>query len=319
MRPNLTAYFFLVMVFVETELFKAIQKYLNSINHRFYEFGHSIIVLFIYEFFLLISYNPHVIAYNGVDAWFKFAQVMIPHGTLFISLFLIIYWGDYLRLDWLGIKDRHERKKEREEKKKNQKNYKPSVKKPFRPNWYYFGFMILEGFVFGSLIFLLLPSVISFIGGIADPNLMIPKGIDSSEALRNYHTNFLQDISLAFGAGFYEELIFRGFLFAGMAWLARKYKPFKQLSTETQQLTRMKIKVPKYNPKNSGFWFVVCVGTLIYTLSHYLYPFGDEFSIYTVLYRFSFGIIMFINLVKRNFSVTVWTHTFYDLWYFIML
>ncbi|MEZ4775183.1 MAG: CPBP family glutamic-type intramembrane protease [Bacteroidia bacterium] len=308
-----------VFVFVETELYKAIEKYNNSLNHRFYEFGHLIIVLVFYELLLAISLNPHVLAYNGVDAWFKFAQKVVPHGTLLISLALIVNWGDLLRMDWMGEKDRYDRKKEREEKKKKGKDFKPIVKKPFRPNWYYFGFMALEGFVYGSLIILFLPWIVSFLGGIADPNLSIPLSLESSQSMRDYLTNFVQDIALAFGAGFYEEIIFRGLLFMLIAWLAKKSKYFKQLKTDTQPISRMKIQVPKYNPKNSGFWLVVSVGTLIYTLSHYLYPFGDEFSIYTIIYRFLFGMIMFYIFVKRQLAIVVWTHVFYDLWYFITL
>ncbi|MCB0835606.1 MAG: CPBP family intramembrane metalloprotease [Bacteroidetes bacterium] len=307
------------MIFVETELYRSINKYNSQISdNRFYEFVHLIFILLIYEVLLLFSYNPHVLAYNGVDAWFKFSQAVIPHGTLFVSLFLIINWGNYVRLDWIGEKDRHELRKDYDEKKKNKK-FKPKPKSPFRPNWYYFGFMALEGFVYGSLIFALLRYVIQLLSDIIDPNLAIPLSLDSSVALRDFHTNFFQDISLAFGAGFYEELLFRGFLFVGIAWLAKKVKMFSRFKAETTTVSRMKINVPKYKPKDMGFWTVVAFGTLIYTLSHYLYPFGDVFGVYTILYRFSFGMIMFIIFVQRGLSVAVWTHVIYDLWYFIFL
>ena len=110
------------MIFVETELYRSINKYNSQISdNRFYEFVHLIFILLIYEVLLLFSYNPHVLAYNGVDAWFKFSQAVIPHGTLFVSLFLIINWGNYVRLDWIGEKDRHELRKDYDEKKKNKK------------------------------------------------------------------------------------------------------------------------------------------------------------------------------------------------------
>ena len=288
------------MIFVETELYRSIDKYNKTTGHRFYEFAHLIVVLLFYEILLLLSYNPNVLAYNGVDAWFKFSQAAIPHGTLFISLFLVINWGNYIRLDWIGEKDRHELRKDYEEKKKKGKNYKIVPKKPFRPNWYYFAFMFFEGFVYGSLIFALLRYFIMALGDIIDPNLTVPLSLDSSIALRDFHTNIFQDISLAFGAGFYEELIFRGFLFVGIAWLAKKVKMFSRFKAETAPISRMKINVPKYKPKDMGFWTVVAFGTLIYTLSHYLYPFGDVFSIYSILYRFFFGLIMFIIFVQRG-------------------
>lgn len=311
------------MVFIDTPLYKAWEKYVKETGHRFYEYGHSLLIILIYELLLLISRTPHVLAYNGVDAWFKYLQRYFPWGTLMFSLLLLLYFGDKMRLDWVGHKDWTERMKDRQEQKKN-KDFKPKQKSAFKSqfNRYYAGFMALEGFAYGTLLIMLLPDTLFFMMRLSSPEVDMPPALDESASLYKYHSNPIQDIALAFGAGFYEELVFRVLLFGLLLQLGKqfqkKYKALENLGAEAAQVGVVPVKVPKYNPKDSKFQTIIAVGSLIYAFSHYLIPYGDTFSIYSFLSRFFFGVVLYVIFVRRNLAIAAWTHVVYDLWYFII-
>jgi membrane protease YdiL (CAAX protease family) len=303
-------------LFVESDLYKAIQTYLDATKHRFYEMGHAVLILLVYELLFRLSYNPRVYQFEGVDAWFQLTGVL-PGGTLLISFFLIAYWGHLLYLDWIGKKDWKEFQKDRQEKKKN-KDFKPKDKSPFRPNLYYFGGQVLEGFVYGSLMIMLLPWAVYQLIRLPLPELAIPQPLDSQESMYPYLTNIVQSISLAFGAGFYEEMIFRSLLFVAIGRAAKQVKFFKQFETELAPVSDISGKIPKYKPNDQKFRVAIAFGTLIYALSHYVLPFGDAFHVYSFLYRFVFGLLMYYIFVSRRLAVAAWTHTFYDLWYYLL-
>ncbi|MEO1449361.1 MAG: CPBP family glutamic-type intramembrane protease [Bacteroidota bacterium] len=307
------------MVFVQTEFYKAWEAYDKAIKgHRFYEFGHLIIILFLYELLLAIFFNPKVVAYNGVDMWFKVSTIL-PGMTAPLSIYLIARWGWKLWHDYRGKKTDAEVRKDLKEMKKN-KNFKPKGKPAWKKtgNWYYFGMMVAEGFVYGSLLIMLLPNIIYFLLSIVDPQVVVPATLDASNSLAPYHTSLLLNVGLAFGAGFYEEVIFRGLLFLGLARLAAKTKFFKGFKTETQGVGFFPVKIPKFK-RDSGVTYVVCVAAVIYAFSHYVYPFGDTFSLYSFFNRFFFGVIMYIIFANRRLPIVAWTHVFYDIWYFVLL
>ena len=307
-----------MIVFIENTFNRAWQAYIKATDIRFTEMAHGLLILLIYEGLLLIAYNPNAPAYNGVDAWFKYAFVHIPGGTRTFSLLLVAWFGYVAFNDWMGQKTLAEHRNDLKEAKKN-KLFKPKPKSPLRKDkkyHYYFVAIMLEGLVYGALIFMLLRWIIFFVVNVADGVVYMPQSLDESAAMRPFLTNALQDIALAFGAGFYEELIFRGLLFMGIAKLAESSRYFKSLKVETAPVSgHFKIKVPK--PKRDPkYYTVVAFGTLIYAMSHYLFPFGDTFTLYSVLYRFGFGWVMFYIFVRRKFSVAAWTHIWYDLMYF---
>ena len=326
------------MVFEENHLEKAWYAYeTTTAKHRFYDYAHGFILLFTYEFLLFFSYNSHVLAYNGVDAWFKYAQTFVPRGTLLISLALLFYRGYYIFCDWQGVRNHLESKAERAKSRKEGKKYKYKPKSKYRPNWYYFGVLVLEGFIYGSLLYMILPELIFGISSIFQAEVTIPPSLDTSDSLRDYHTNFIQNLALAFGAGFYDEMIFRGLLIAILFRLFTKQlgsldvkdvyagniKKFLILDNVVKlKFTRFLIyasDLVKMKKKWSERIFIAALASLIYTFSHYLLPFGDVFSLYSFLYRFFFGLILYIIFAHRRFAVAAWVHTFYDLWYFILL
>lgn len=311
------------MIFVETQFYKAWEAYDDETQKRFYSYAHSLILLLVYEILIFLSFNPKVYNYNGVDLWFKVSQIL-PKGTLFISLILIGLGARTLYLDWMGKKTRKEQKKDWSDGKKNPR-FKPKSKNPFRPNWYYFGMQIVEGLVWGSLMLMILPYLTFGLllplsaGSPGDLHVFTGSAFDANDVLRNFHTNFFLNIGLAFGAGFYEELIFRGFLFAGLARLVKQYKWLSDLKAESVTVDVFNFSLPKFNPKDRGFLLVILVGTTIYVLTHYLMPFGDTLNFYNFSYRFLYGLIMYYLFYRRRFVIAAWTHVFYDLWYFILL
>jgi len=288
----------------ESKYEKALKKYRKDTTHRVILYLHTVAVLFIYEFFLVLSYNPRVVLYNGVDIWFQIAHYLLG-GTLIISLMIIFYRGFFLLLDFKGIKD----KKETKETKKD--------KKPVKINWNLFFFMIFEGFIWGSFIYIFLPPANPAILSFLFEGYTYPTPIDANDTLWGYHTNVMQDFALAFGSGFYDEAIFRD-------RLSRWLRPFFEKRVKT---TSTKVKVPlikwEFNiltvkDKNKVNYGVMLAGALIFSLSHYLLPYSDSFNIYGITYRFLFGIALYLIYKKTNFSVAMWTHIFYDLWYFLL-
>lgn len=265
---------------------------------------------------MALAASPNVLAYNGTDLWFKLSR-FLPMGTLLVSLTIIGVWAWRLREDWFGIKTRSQLKSESSLRKKNPK-FIPKPKPKYRPNWHYFGFQVVEGFAYSALLLMLLPPITYGLMWIVTSDIDVPSPLDANDVFQGFHTNFFQNLGLAFGAGFYEEIIFRGYLFAGLAWLAGKVSYLKNLKAQSVTVDVVKFSLPKYNPKDRGFLLAITVGTLIYALSHYLIPFGDAWSWYSFVYRFFFGLIMYFIFVNRGFSIAAWTHMFYDFWYFVL-
>ncbi|GAB4420377.1 MAG: hypothetical protein OHK0039_33900 [Bacteroidia bacterium] len=321
--------------FNDIQIVKAIKEYDEGIKPRFFTLTHSILILLVYEVLLRLSYNPRVLAYNGVDLWFKLAH-FLPEGTFMISALLIMYWGHIVLRDWQGRYTWTEWKKERAEYLKNKKAYKPKEKKPFRPSkrgWYYFGFLALEGFLWGSLTFALLRWIVWLLLIVFVPDLQMTQPFDATESIQDYHTNIVQNIALSLGAGFYEEMIFRGLIFSFFLRLAGAKFPkilgmdklpgllgLPKLKVETENHDVLSfMKVAKHKPKDGNYTYAITVAVVLYALSHYIAPFGDEATAYNFIYRCFFGLTMYIIFVQRRFAVVAWTHIFYDLWYFILI
>lgn len=307
-------------MFFKKPLYLAWEEYVNGTKHRFYTYAHGILLVGLYELLLRLAYNPRVAVYNGVDLWFKLSQ-FLPSGTLIISLPLMLFWGHRIYQDWMGRKSFKELRKDWSDARKN-KGFIPKPKAPFRPGengWWYFGIMIFEGFIYGSLTYLLLRWIIWLLLIAFIPDLAMPEPLDANATLQGYHTNLVQNLGLAFGAGFYEEALFRGLIFIILFRLAGWSPLFKKFKVETVDVDVIPFKLPKHKPKDPNYTFTLSVSILIYALSHYLIPFGDEFGGYSFLYRCCFGLLMYIIFVNRRFAVVAWTHAFYDLWYFILL
>ena len=134
------------------------------------------------------------------------------------------------------------------------------------------------------------------------PQETMPTPLEANRSLAAYLTNPFMDFSLAFGSGFYKEIIFR----FGVITLFLNIKKITQ-------------PIPKFPTiEKVSTIFIIILSALIYALSHYLLEYSDTFYMYTLIYRFFFGIIMYHIYTTCKLPVAVWTHVFYELWYFFL-
>jgi hypothetical protein len=149
----------------------------------------------------------------------------------------------------------------------------------------YFTLMTAESLAWAGLFFFALPLLVGKLFG----NQILAQA-QSGEAV--VKPGLLENIGLSLGAGFYEELFFRlilvGMLLGGVAIFGGNTKhPIPIL-------------------------LVVLVASALFSGAHYIGPLGDEFQLYSFVYRFIFGVAMSLLLVLRGFGITAWTHALYD-------
>jgi hypothetical protein len=256
----------------------------------FYWRAHVVLLLILCELMLLFFRTRGIEVYNGADFWFSLLYKLIPYGTLPFSLVLIIYFG------WLVLKDVTSIGGGGFDDDMLKAGQLPMPFAPFRPDWAAFTRIILEGVFLGALLFKLLPQLTFFLADfLLDGDVFMPTSLDANPAMAAYHTNIFQSIAIALGAGVYEELLFRKWLFE---WLLRQ--------------------APKYLKQawlHQAAAAVAC--SLVYALSHYLYPYGDNFSLYSLMHRFFFSLLMCFIFLRRNLGTAAWTNAFYQVFYFV--
>jgi membrane protease YdiL (CAAX protease family) len=101
-----------------------------------------------------------------------------------------------------------------------------------------------------------------------------------------------QMISVSFGAGLYEELIFRVLLIPAIFWVLNKLNLNRILS-----------------------WIIsIAISSLIFAFIHHIGQYGEPFTIQAFTFRFISGCIFAILYVARGFGITAWTHSMYDIY-----
>ncbi|HEY6222899.1 MAG TPA: CPBP family intramembrane glutamic endopeptidase [Gemmatimonadales bacterium] len=98
-------------------------------------------------------------------------------------------------------------------------------------------------------------------------------------------------LMLSMGAGVYEELLFRVLLVGSVAWAGRRLLGFR--------------------PLVAGIWAAL-IGAVIFSASHYVGPYGDQFTAYSFVYRTIAGLALSALFLLRGFGITAWTHALYD-------
>ncbi len=308
-----------MLVLVDSPLEKAWQAYQKDTGSRVFQYGSVSLFLAVYAVLILFARTPQVMAYNGVDIWFWLVDQIPLGGTVIASLLLISYLAIPAWQDWKGIKTAKEIKEDKEKAKKDKK-FKPKEKKPFSVNGYYALFMWLEGLLYGSVIYALLPEVLRWFFEALGDNPALPVQYDAIRSLWSYNSNMAQDVALAFGAGVYEEILFRSLLFMLIIYVAKtygkKYRYLKQFDLKEDQLRPFPLRIPKYDKKSPGYRWLIILGCVIYASSHFILPYADQLSQFGFIYRLFFGLLMYLIFVKRNPAVAMWTHIVYDLLYF---
>ena len=102
----------------------------------------------------------------------------------------------------------------------------------------------------------------------------------------------LQQVTLAIGAGIYEEFLFRVLLIAGLSGILGFVfmwdKTFKNI-------------------------MAVVLSGGIFSAFHFMGEYGDFFSMELFLIRFFAGLILGVLYMYRGFGITAYTHSIYDL------
>jgi len=102
----------------------------------------------------------------------------------------------------------------------------------------------------------------------------------------------LQQVTLAIGAGIYEEFLFRVLLIAGLSGILGFVfmwdKTFKNI-------------------------IAVVLSGGIFSAFHFMGEYGDFFSMELFLIRFFAGLILGVLYIYRGFGITAYTHSIYDL------
>lgn len=140
---------------------------------------------------------------------------------------------------------------------------------------------------FTFLIYMLAESLLWSLG------FLIMMGVFESIILSILERNIIpEQFYLAIGAGIWEELLFR----VGAIGLSLSF------------LT----KVIGYSGFYSAF-IAILLSALIFSLFHYLGPFGDNFAYKSFYLRTLAGIFLGSLYLFRGFGITVYTHIFYDM------
>ena len=103
-------------------------------------------------------------------------------------------------------------------------------------------------------------------------------------------------LMISLGAGIYEELLFRVLLVSGLAALARG--------------------VLGWSVTAAGV-FAAITGALIFSLFHYIGPFGDELTLGSFTFRAVAGLLFSALFLLRGFGITAWSHALYDVFLFL--
>ena len=102
----------------------------------------------------------------------------------------------------------------------------------------------------------------------------------------------IQQVTLAVGAGIYEEILFRVILIAAIGSLLGFIFQWNQVLRN---------------------WIAMIIAAGIFSSFHFIGEFGDYFSFNIFMVRFFAGILLGVLYFIRGFGITAWAHAIYDL------
>ena len=133
--------------------------------------------------------------------------------------------------------------------------------------------MMFESLFWSGILFLFMSNIYLF--------LMNPNG-----------QYLIQQITLAIGAGIYEEFLFRVILISVIASLFSL--------------------IFKWN-KKTNYILGMFMSAGIFSVFHFIGDYGDYFSFRIFMVRFLAGIFLGMLFILRGFGITAWSHSIYDL------
>ena len=137
----------------------------------------------------------------------------------------------------------------------------------------YFLLMMMESVAWSVLIYFFMSNVYLL--------LMNPTG-----------SMLVQQVTLAVGAGIYEEFLFRVLLIAGISVILGF--------------------IFQWSDKSRN-WAAMVIAAGIFSSFHFIGEYGDFFSFNIFMVRFLAGIVLGTLYFLRGFGITAWSHAVYDL------
>ncbi len=141
-------------------------------------------------------------------------------------------------------------------------------------------FMILEAIIWGAVSGIIIQLPIA--------NLFLYTGTISGSIVR--------DLGLAIGAGLFEELFFRVILTTLLIRIGYKTIQIKWLS----------------------ILLAIVIASFLFSLAHYVGSAGDNFEVYSFLFRFIAGLWFTTLYSFRGFAIVCMTHAFYDIFVILL-
>jgi len=111
------------------------------------------------------------------------------------------------------------------------------------------------------------------------------------------HQGFVARVVMSFGAGVYEETVFRLGLMTGLTALFERGLGFRR-------------------------WLAMLAGlalsSVLFSAMHHIPPYGDPFAVGVFTFRVLAGACFGLLFWYRGFAVAVYTHALYDLWVLVV-
>jgi hypothetical protein len=146
------------------------------------------------------------------------------------------------------------------------------------------GESVVGGLLFGGLAGLLTALLLRGV-----PRLMLPQMASLSVPTQ---------LTVALGAGIYEELLFRVLLVGGLAFFARR--------------------ILGWRPVAAGI-LAATLGALLFSAFHYIGAYGDTFTLSSFVFRLIAGLLFSAMYLLRGFGITAWTHALYDVFLIVAI
>jgi Type II CAAX prenyl endopeptidase Rce1-like len=198
----------------------------------------------------------------GADVWIKEALASIGGTTLFSLGILVLVIG-------LAIVIAERRKRI-----------------PLRLD--YFAGMAVESLAYAVVVAYVISTIVGIIFSMGLAIVHAPAAIALQSATAGMST--IRLIVLSFGAGLYEELVFRVVLVGGLFYI------FKLL----------------FEGRTGAYIMAALLGAVAFSAVHYMGTLGDPFDPASFTFRFLFGLALNFLYLARGFGIAAWTHALYD-------
>jgi membrane protease YdiL (CAAX protease family) len=150
---------------------------------------------------------------------------------------------------------------------------------------------VLQGMAGECTFLALCLAVIGYLQGVLLSSILPSVSISWIPPLGNVLTDLVARAIGFFGAGIYEEVLFRLMLLTGLVSLLHLVQV----------------------PPRRAVWIAIGISSLLFSLAHYVGPQGDQLRLYSFLFRFVAGAFFAILFVRRGFGIAAGTHAFYDI------